>query len=163
MTHPSNRWNDYRPNKSVWLWSCVGAAALTMIVGFGFGGWVTGGTAQEQTETATNEAVATLAADICTQRVLASAEAASVYAQLDEARSWERNKLLDEGGWTTFANMDEPVSGAASLCATQILASDIPEATDNATAGADASAAEDAIAHDTDANGMVDEEVEGIS
>jgi len=125
MTNQSNRWSEYRPSKSLWLWSCVGAAAATMIIGFGFGGWVTGGTAQQQAESATKTAVAELAATVCTQRVLASADAVGIYESLKKSRSWDRRKLLDEAGWTTFGEADSPIDGAASLCAEHILAVDI--------------------------------------
>ena len=157
MSNLSNRWNDYRPSKSVWGWSCAGAAALTLIVGFGFGGWVTGGTAQERAETSTHDAVAELAADVCAHRVLASADAASVYGELKEARSWERRRLLEEAGWTTFGNADKPISGAADLCATQILAADLPvQAPEAATAGAGASQQGETTAHDPDTQVLED-------
>ena len=39
------RWSDARPTKTVTFWCCVASAVLTMIIGFGWGGWVTGGTA----------------------------------------------------------------------------------------------------------------------
>jgi hypothetical protein len=40
------RWNEAQPTKAVLFWSVVAAVILTMIVGFNWGGWVTGGTAQ---------------------------------------------------------------------------------------------------------------------
>ena len=41
----SQRFADYRPSKTVLFWSCAGCVAATMIIGFTWGGWVTGGTA----------------------------------------------------------------------------------------------------------------------
>ena len=38
------RWSEAQPTKTV-AWCCVASAVLTMIVGFSWGGWVTGGTA----------------------------------------------------------------------------------------------------------------------
>src|SRR3546814_20362953 len=57
-------WGEYKPTKTVWAWSCIGAAALTMIIGFTAGGWVTGGTATARVEASTGQAVDTLAANI---------------------------------------------------------------------------------------------------
>ena len=42
-------WGDYRPSKATWFWSCVACVVATMVIGFTWGGWVTGGTADEQT------------------------------------------------------------------------------------------------------------------
>ena len=163
MANLSNRWNAYRPSKPVWLWSCVGAGVFTMIVGFGFGGWVTGGTAQERAETSTHDAVAALAADVCTQRVLASANAAALYSELEAARSWDRRKLLDEAGWTTFSDAGEPISGAAALCATQILATEMPaSAPDAPLADAGTGQASQAAAHDA-ATRILSEEAKTVS
>lgn len=163
MANLSNRWNAYRPSKPVWLWSCVGAAVLTTIVGFGFGGWVTGGTAQERADTSTHDAVAALAANVCTQRVLASADAVALYSELEAARSWDRRKLLDEAGWTTFGDAGEPVSGAAALCATQILATDMPAATSDAPlADARTGLENETTAHDS-ATRILQEEAENVS
>ncbi|MBX6324016.1 MAG: hypothetical protein IRY94_19535, partial [Rhodospirillaceae bacterium] len=49
-------WKAWRPSKGLWFWSCVGASALTMIVGFGWGGWVTGGTASKMATDAAEQA-----------------------------------------------------------------------------------------------------------
>ena len=40
------RWSEAKPTKTVAFWCCVASAVLTMIVGFSWGGWVTGGTAR---------------------------------------------------------------------------------------------------------------------
>ncbi len=123
-------WNEYKPTKTVWFWSGVGAAALTMVVGFTAGGWVTSGTAAERTEASTELAVATLAANICTNRFLAAADADAKLAALKETDSWKQDTFIEEGGWVTFANMEEPVDGAAELCANQLVAA-TPAATGN--------------------------------
>lgn len=125
-----NRWGQYRPTKTVWLWSCVGAAALTMAVGFTAGGWVTGSTAAQHVETASEEAVAKLAADICANRFLAAADAQDQLTRLKEVDSWKQDNFIEEGGWVTFANMENPIEGAANLCAEKVLAA-APVATDS--------------------------------
>jgi hypothetical protein len=43
------RWNKIRPTKTVVFGIVVVAMVLTMIVGFNWGGWVTGSTAQKMT------------------------------------------------------------------------------------------------------------------
>lgn len=119
-------WGQYKPTKTVWFWSCVGASALTMIVGFTAAGWVTRGTAAERAQASTEQAVATLAAGICANRFLAADDAAAKLATLKDMDSWKRDTFIEEGGWVTFASMDEPVDGAAELCASQLATASIP-------------------------------------
>src|SRR5690606_26984117 len=103
---------------------------LTMIVGFTAGGWMTSSTAAERTQASTELAVATLAADICSNRFLAAADADAKLAALKETDSWKQDTFIEEGGWVTFANMEKPVDGAAELCASRLMAAS-PSATDS--------------------------------
>jgi len=126
----TNNWNQYRPTKTVWFWSCVGVAALTMAIGFTAGGWVTGGTAAKQAEASTEQAVAKLAADICASRFLAASDAQAQLAQLKGIDSWKQDNFIEDGGWVSFANTDTPIAGAANLCAEKVLAT-APVSTDS--------------------------------
>ena|SRR5690554_1817633 len=123
----ANKWSDYRPTKTVWLWSCIGVAAATMIIGFTAGGWVTGGTATERADAATEQAVAQLAAGICANRFLAANDAQAQLAALQETDSWRRDSFIEKGGWVTFTSMESPPSGAAELCAEQLIANQAPK------------------------------------
>ena len=51
------RWSEARPTKTLLFWSCVASMVLTMIVGFSWGGWVTGGTARQTAETMASDAI----------------------------------------------------------------------------------------------------------
>jgi len=51
------RWSEARPTKTIVFWSWIAAMVLTMIVGFNWGGWVTGGTAQKMAEVTAKNAV----------------------------------------------------------------------------------------------------------
>ena len=59
------RWDKARASKKVVFWAILGAIVLTMIVGFNWGGWVTGGTAQAMGETMADDAVVQRLAPIC--------------------------------------------------------------------------------------------------
>src|SRR3954454_14962102 len=76
----SRRWDDYQPSKTVLFWSCAAAAIATMIVGFGWGGWVTGGTSRSMATTAAQEARGELASSICVERFLAASDSAAQLA-----------------------------------------------------------------------------------
>jgi len=58
-------WDEARPTKTVVFWSWVGSIVLTMIIGFAWGGWVTGGTAQKMAEQVAEEAVVKRLAPMC--------------------------------------------------------------------------------------------------
>lgn len=118
----AQRWQEYRPTKAVWLWSCVAAAILTLIAGFTWGGWVTGGTASSMAARAAEDAREQLVASICVNRLVNSPNAAATFAKLKEARSWERDDIIEEGGWITIEALDEQIAGAADVCAEEIIA-----------------------------------------
>ncbi|CAP42978.1 hypothetical protein [Bordetella petrii] len=126
---PMKAWSDYKPSKTIWLWSCVGAAVLTMIVGFTAGGWVTQNTAAKQAEASTSAAVAQLAAGICVHRFMAAPDAQAKLAALKSADSWKRDSIIEKGGWVTFADAKAPVDGAADLCASKLMQSSEAAAT----------------------------------
>src|SRR3989337_424718 len=46
------RWEDYRPTKTHTFWIAAGCVAATLVLGFGPGGWVSGGTAQKRVDEA---------------------------------------------------------------------------------------------------------------
>ncbi|NYT38128.1 hypothetical protein ERD78_14675 [Allopusillimonas soli] len=124
MSEVLKNWSEFRPSKTLWFWSSVGVAALTMIIGFSAAGWVTGGTATKQAETASEQAVAQLASNICVNRFKAATDAATKLAALKATDAWKRDSFIEDGGWVTFANMKTPVEGAAELCASKLLDTD---------------------------------------
>lgn len=117
---------DYQPTKTTMLWGMVGAAVLTMILGFTWGGWVTGGTAAQMAEDAAEASTAKLAAAVCVERFVNAPDAAARLAELKETSRWKQRSFVDDGMWTTLAGMDAPVDGAAELCAAQLADMDLP-------------------------------------
>lgn len=130
------KWEQYRPSKSLWFWSCAGCVALTMILGFTLGGWVTGGTASAMADTAREQARAQLAADVCVARFKKGADFATALADLKAENSWSRDDFVADGGWVTLAGLDEPVAGAADLCAETLADMEAPETTADVAAPA---------------------------
>lgn len=123
----AQRWQEYRPTKAAWLWSCVAAAILTMIVGFTWGGWVTGGTANSMAAQTAEDAREQLVASICVERFVNAPNASATFAKLKEASSWERDDIIEEGGWITIKALDEQITGAADVCAEELVAmEDLP-------------------------------------
>ena len=46
------RWAAYRPTKGLLFWAAAAGAVATIVVGFAWGGWVTGGSAKRMAEAA---------------------------------------------------------------------------------------------------------------
>ena len=117
----SRRWTAYRPSKAGLIWSCVGASVATMILGFTWGGWVTGGTATRMAENAAHDARAQLAAASCVYRFNQGPEVTAQLAALKNTQSYEWNNILNKGGWATMPGGTEPVVGAADICAHNLM------------------------------------------
>jgi hypothetical protein len=115
------RWQEYRPSKATWFWSCVGIAILTMIIGFGWGGWVTGGTAEKMAEDAATNARATLVASVCVERFQAASDVQAQLAALEKESTWQRDDFIKKGGWAKLDGVSEPVPDAANLCAERLM------------------------------------------
>ncbi|MBV2143444.1 hypothetical protein KUG47_08030 [Falsochrobactrum sp. TDYN1] len=120
----SQRWENFRPSKTLWFWSVAGAAVLTTIVGFTIGGWTTGGTATTMATDAARNARAELVANICVERFITGPNASQKLTELKETSSYKRDTFIEDGGWVKLAGMEREASGAADLCADQLAAMD---------------------------------------
>jgi hypothetical protein len=115
------RLEAYRPTKSALFWSCAGCVVATMIVGFVWGGWVSGGTARDMTQKAANDARAELAAAVCVHQFGGGAAATAQLASLKAMDTWRRNTFIEEGGWVTLPGGAKPTAGAANICVEQLI------------------------------------------
>lgn len=112
-----NAVRSYRPSKTVWFWSLVGVCALTIGVGFTWGGWVTQGTAQEMAQDRAQEVAGTLGATICVDRFMSSPEARSQLIALKDESSFGRDDFVEEGGWATIEGAKPYVDAISGRCA----------------------------------------------
>ncbi|AWM28725.1 hypothetical protein [Sinorhizobium fredii] len=112
-----NGWSAYRPTKTVWFWSTVGASILTMIVGFTWGGWTTAGRAELMSNRAVQLARAELISDICVHNFVSTVDAAENLKELKSKSSWEQDDFIENGGWAMVAGLSQPVPDAADTCA----------------------------------------------
>jgi hypothetical protein len=121
----SQRFTDYRPSKTVLFWSCAGCAVATMILGFTWGGWVTGGTAEEMVADAADQARAETAAAVCVEEFMRQADAGVQLTSLKEiSSSWRREDFVEEGGWAMIA--DKEYDDAAEFCAERLMKMEAP-------------------------------------
>ena len=94
------------------LYGAIGGAILTIIIGFAWGGWVTGGTAQERID----EAVLPLAAEICANNFKADPDFDKNLAALKKETDWQRDDYIEKGQWSVMAGDDTSKSGVAGAC-----------------------------------------------
>jgi hypothetical protein len=115
------RWSEARASKALFFWACVASAVLTIIIGFSWGGWVTGGTARTTAETMAHDAVVTRLAPICVvQSALDSAKVVKLVALKDQS-SWQQGEYVGKQGWATMPGEKEPDSKVAQACATLLM------------------------------------------
>ena len=113
------RWDKTRPTKTIVFWSVVATVVLTMIVGFVWGGWVTGGTAQETTDDAVVQRLST----ICLGQFNQDPQKDQKLTELQDTRSYQRDDYVTEQGWATMPGDEKPDSKVANECAKLIVQS----------------------------------------
>lgn len=95
--------------------AAIGAVALA-IVGFSWGGWATGGTAQKMaSDQARMEVVAALV-PICIEQSKNDPQNIATLARLKEASSYQRRDMLMKAGWATMPGSEDPNRNVASAC-----------------------------------------------
>jgi hypothetical protein len=102
------------------LWIALGGVVVTLVLGFGLGGWVTDGTAQQRADEAATASYQQLAAAVCKENFLRAADARERLARLQKTEWWQRGDLVAAGGWATMPGEDEARSGVAGLCAARL-------------------------------------------
>ena len=115
------RWSEARPTKAVVVWSCVASAIVTMIVGFSWGGWVTGSAAQTMAETKVDAAVVSRLAPMCVVQVNRDPMKDQKITELKAVSPWEQGDYVKKQGWATMLGEKEPEGRIADACAKLII------------------------------------------
>ena len=125
----SQRFQQYRASKAVLFWACAGSVVVATIVGFSWGGWVTGGSAREMAEDSAAQARQELAAVVCVDRFMAAPDAGDQLTALQEISDpYAQGKFVADGGWAIIVPASSPTdyktrtddSKAAGLCAAEL-------------------------------------------
>ena len=99
--------------------AACGAIALA-IVGFSFGGWVTGGTAREMAANQSRAEVTAALSLICIDQSKRDPQLAERVAAIKAASSWNRSDLVMQNGWATMPGTTAANRQVARACADQI-------------------------------------------
>ena len=101
------------------LWGIAGGAVALAVVGFSWGGWVTGGKAEAAALTRVNDAVVVALAPVCVDKFQRAADSAANLAALRKVDAWSQGDFVEKSGWATVpgTNSSERVSAVAKACA----------------------------------------------
>lgn len=98
------------------LFGAAAGAAVLAVLGFGWGGWVTGGTAAGMADVRANQAVLAALAPVCVEKARQDPDVAGTLAAVKAARSYERNQMIMDAGWATMPGADAPNRNVANAC-----------------------------------------------
>ena len=96
-----------------------GGAIAGAIVGFSWGGWVTGGKADAEATQRANAAVVVALAPVCVERFQRATDVSANLAALKKVDSWSQGDFVEKGGWATAPGSKPPeqLSAVAKACA----------------------------------------------
>ncbi len=106
-------WENIKPA----LWGIVGGAIAAIIIGFAWGGWVTGGTAKNMADESAEVAVVDRLAPICVVQFNQNSQKNQKLKKLKKISSWERGDHVKKQGWATMPGEKEADSKVAEKCA----------------------------------------------
>jgi hypothetical protein len=92
-------------------------AALTMIVGFNWGGWMLGSSSHEFAQSTANAAVVKALVPICLAQFQQASDSSAKLVELKKASSWDQSVYIEKGGWSAMPGSTTNVTGVAQGCA----------------------------------------------
>lgn len=108
--------NKIKENITPGIWGAVLGAAALAIVGFNWGGWVTGNKAKEMAEAA----IVGRLVPICVGQYNEDSNKVAKLAELKSTDTWKRADYVTKQGWATMPGAKEANSEVAGDCATKI-------------------------------------------
>ena len=103
------------------VWGVFIGSVLTMLVGFAWGGWVSGNSSLKMSEEMAMNAVVERLVPICIAQFNQDPERDNKLEEFKGLSSWNRDQYVKEQGWATMPFESEPDIDVAKRCSTQIL------------------------------------------
>ena len=100
--------------------AAVGAAALA-IIGFGWGGWVTGGKAADMAAKASQTAVVSALSPLCVDAARRDPDFAAKLVELKTTSGYSRDEIVMKAGWGTPPGATEGNRDLARDCAAKLV------------------------------------------
>lgn len=114
-------------NTKPMIWGAVIGAILCAVLGFGWGGWVTGSTASKEAGIAAHNATVAALAPFCAERFRAQSDSAARLAELAKASTWERSGVVEKSGFAMLPGATRADTDVARACAELLLAPVTPK------------------------------------
>jgi hypothetical protein len=95
------------------VWGLVCGAVIAMIIGFAWGGWITGGTSRQRT----GEAVLATRAAICVAQFIKDPNYKAKLKELKATDSWDRSTYIEKGGWDKMPGEQKASDTVSRACA----------------------------------------------
>jgi alpha/beta superfamily hydrolase len=93
-----------------------------MVIGFSWGGWMTGGSAIKVADERANNAVVAALTPICVEKFLQNSDVKANLAVLQKISSnWEQGDYLQKGGWATRPGATSSDYQLARACADKLV------------------------------------------
>ena len=99
-------------------WGAAGGAIAAMIIGFAWGGWVTGGTSEKAAGTAAQTAVVQAFVPVCVAK--AEQQPDQLIALKKESSSYSRSEMVFKAGWVDSV-VEKYRRAVAEQCAVAIV------------------------------------------
>ena len=93
-------------------WGLICGAIISMIIGFGWGGWSTASTTQKMTE----EALLASQAAICVAQFVSQPNYEEKLKELAEINQWKRSDFIEKGGWDKMPGQKESDYAVKHAC-----------------------------------------------
>ena len=103
------------------VWSAIGGAAIAMIIGFAWGGWVLGSKSINMGERMAQAAVVERLAPICVAQFNQDPLKDEKFKTMSETSSWDRGDFVKTQGWATMPFEKEPDGRVADRCSELIM------------------------------------------
>lgn len=98
------------------IYGAIVGAAFVGIVGFSWGGWVTGGTSRERAMAMSRDDVVAAMVPVCIDMAETDPARAEKIATIRAASTYQRRDALMEAGWATMPGAEAPNRDIAQAC-----------------------------------------------
>jgi hypothetical protein len=101
------------------IWGAVIGAAAISVVGFSSLGWKLDSAAEQMAADRAETAVVGVLTPICVEKFQHQVNAPAKLAELNKVSSWDRESMIEKGGWATVPG-SAPNSAVARACAERL-------------------------------------------
>ena len=101
-------------------WNALGGAIVLAIVGFYWGGWVTGGTAETMGKEMAADAVAERLGSICVAQFNRDPQKGQKLKEMKDKDVWDKGRYIETQSWAIMPGEDKADSKVADACANHL-------------------------------------------